>query len=40
MTEIEWFIYGFFAGFLAHPLYIIIEKVIEEAKIAKRDWRK
>lgn len=40
MTEITWFVYGAFCGYIFHPLLIAIKAIIREAKIAKQEWRK
>lgn len=44
MTEflfgLEWFIYGFVAGWVANPAWQLLTKIIEEAKIASQEWKK
>ncbi len=36
---LEWFIYGFIAGWVFGPLVKILTKIREEAKIARDEWR-
>lgn len=36
---LEWFIYGFVVGYVANPLWRILTRIVEEAKIAKDEWR-
>jgi len=44
MTEfkfgLEWFLYGFIAGYFAHPLWILLTKIVQEAKLARDEWHK
>ena len=35
----EWFAYGFVVGYFWHPFWIIIKKIVSEAKKAKQEWR-
>lgn len=32
------FIYGFAFGYLWHPVWTIIKKIVEEAKKAREEW--
>ena len=34
------FIYGFVLGWFANPIWKILTKIVEEAKLAKDEWRK
>jgi hypothetical protein len=36
---IEWLIYGFVVGWFANPIYRLLTRIVEEAKIAKDQWR-
>jgi hypothetical protein len=36
---IEWFAYGAIVGYFAQPIYNLLTKIVEEAKIAKTEWR-
>jgi hypothetical protein len=40
MIQIEWFIYGFAAGWLAQPLWHIGTRIVQEARIAQQEWTK
>jgi hypothetical protein len=40
MIQFEWFIYGAMAGLVAPYIWPLISRCIEEARIARRDWRK
>ena len=40
MSEFEWFVYGAMAGLVAPYVWSIVVRCIEEARIARRDWRK
>ncbi len=40
MIEFEWFVYGAMAGLVAPHVWPFIRTCIEEARIARRDWRK
>lgn len=33
------FIYGFIAGWIANPFWRLLTKIVNEAKIAKQEWR-
>ena len=37
-NKLDWFVCGFVIGWLFMPVYKILTKIIEEAKIAKREW--
>jgi hypothetical protein len=34
----EMLVYGFLAGYLWHPIWTIIKKIISEARKAKEQW--
>ena len=36
---IEWFIYGAIAGWFANPFWRLLTKIVNEATIAKQEWR-
>jgi hypothetical protein len=36
---LEWFIYGFVVGWFANPIWRLLTRIVEEAKIAKDEWR-
>jgi hypothetical protein len=36
---IEWFVYGAVVGYFAHPIYHLLTRIVQEAKIAKDEWR-
>ena len=38
MTKFEWFICGFLIGWLFIPLYKLLTKIAEEAKLARQEW--
>ena len=40
MIQLEWFVYGAMFGFVAPHAWPLIRICIEEARIARRDWRK
>ena len=40
MIQIEWFVYGVMVGLVAPHAWPLIIRCIEEARIARRDWRK
>jgi len=40
MIEFEWFVYGAMVGLVAPHAWPLIIRCIEEARIARRDWRK
>jgi hypothetical protein len=40
VIEFEWFVYGAMFGFVAPHAWPLIRICIEEARIARRDWRK
>ena len=40
MIEVEWFIYGALAGLVVPHAWPLIIRCIEEARIARREWRK
>ena len=40
MIEFKWFVYGAMFGFVAPHAWPFIRTWIEEARIARRDWRK
>lgn len=40
MIEFEWFVYGALAGLVVPHAWPLIIRCIEEARIARRDWRK
>lgn len=37
-TKFDWFVLGAVLGYAWSPIWRIIKKIIEEAKIARRDW--
>jgi hypothetical protein len=37
---IEWFIYGFLAGWLLDPAWHLIKRIWQEAKVARDEWRR
>jgi len=36
---IEWFIYGFIAGWFAQPFWRLLTIIANEVKITKQEWR-
>jgi len=36
---VEWFVYGAVVGYFAHPVWHLLTRIVEEAKIAKTEWR-
>jgi hypothetical protein len=36
---VEWFVYGTIVGYFAHPIWQLLTRIVEEAKIAKTEWR-
>jgi hypothetical protein len=36
--KLDWFVFGFIIGWLFMPVYKILTRIVEEAKIAKREW--
>jgi hypothetical protein len=36
---IEWFVYGAIVGYFAHPIWHLLTRIVEEAKLAKDEWR-
>jgi hypothetical protein len=40
MIQFEWFVYGAVFGFAAPYIWPVVVRCIEEARIARRDWRK
>jgi hypothetical protein len=38
MIQIEWFVYGFVAGWFAVPVWAIAKKIWSEAKKAREEW--
>jgi len=36
---VEWFVYGAVVGYFAHPIWHLLTRIVEEAKIAKTEWR-
>jgi hypothetical protein len=40
MIEFEWFVYGFATGWFAVPICHIGKRIVEEARIAQRNWNK
>ncbi len=40
LNNLSYFIYGVIFGFFAHPVYVIIKKIIAEVINAKNEWRK
>ena len=40
MIQIEWFVYGLMAGLVAPYAWPMIVRCIEEARTARREWRK
>jgi len=34
------FVYGFVIGYFWHPVWQLGKRIIEEAKLAKKEWRK
>ena len=40
VIEFEWFVYGAMFGFVAPYAWPIVIRCIEEARIARREWRK
>jgi hypothetical protein len=36
---VEWFAYGAIVGYFAHPIWQLLTKIVEEAKLAKDEWR-
>ena len=42
MTEfwlaIEWFVYGFVGGLVAHPAWSLAKRIWHEAKLAREQW--
>jgi hypothetical protein len=39
-TKADWFAIGLALGWFANPIWRILTKIVEEAKIAKSDWKK
>ena len=39
MIQIEWFVYGFVAGWFAVPVWDLAKKIVHEAKEARHEWR-
>jgi hypothetical protein len=39
-SKFDWFALGLIIGYFWHPLWNAGKKIIEEAKIAKEEWRK
>lgn len=37
---LNYFVIGAAAGYLWHPVWDIVKKIIHEAKVAKNEWRK
>ena len=40
VIQFEWFFYGFVAGLAAPYVWPLLVSIVEEARIARRDWRK
>lgn len=40
MNQVEWFVCGLLIGYFWHPVWHLAQRVIQEAKIAKQQWRK
>jgi len=36
---LNYFVFGAVAGYFWHPLWILIKKIIHEAKVARHEWR-
>ena len=40
LEKLDIFLYGFVLGWFANPIWKILTKIVEEAKLAKDEWRK
>lgn len=40
MIQFKWFVYGAVAGLVAPYVWPLLVSIVEEARIARRDWRK
>ena len=38
-TKVDWFAIGLALGWFANPIWRILTKIANEAKIAKQEWR-
>jgi hypothetical protein len=38
-TKLDWFVFGFVLGFLWNPVWRIGKRIVEEARIAQKEWR-
>ena len=40
LNALGWFVYGFMLGWIANPLWRLLTKIVQEAKIARNEWHK
>lgn len=38
LIAVEWFIYGFAAGFVAKPAWRLAKRIWQEARLARDQW--
>lgn len=38
INALEMFVYGFVLGYFCNPVWRLIKKIINEAKLAKKEW--